>query len=493
MRSNPRSHPSPRARPVAEAPIGALLARVDELARRWAITLILERPLERIAELHLEMVAREAPALCAQMIRALESDSELEQLAGADAGDGRGQSAASCKLVVLAGAGEPGSAVEMVEAVEALRGVLWEALLDELRWPASDWSVARQVADLGDRLAYVCATVLAAAVAVTDAAVTEVAGEGVVKEPAATATTADSGGGVSHSHRSPVGPRGAILIDEREHAETAPARPRYSERRPPQVERRQPRPLPWDPPARRSDAVSDAPLDAPARLPDAPRPETIDAPHHGPIDAPGGPADARASRADSPTADTAPPADGGSRGTGAGARRDVGEGPEIEVRDERGEEGPAAWIGSIGRQLERFEQDGLPFAVLLVELGDEERLRRAALPGAMSSLTGRIERALTQELQRIGGHPAHRRGRPAGTLTCERPGRYWLLAPATDAIAARRLAQWVVQTIGPLAGRRWAPLDVMIGIAVCPDDGRDAAALAAHADLGLYAPRPAGR
>jgi hypothetical protein len=178
---------------------------------------------------------------------------------------------------------------------------------------------------------------------------------------------------------------------------------------------------------------------------------------------------------------------------GARARADVVEAPQIEVRDERREEGPAAWIGSISRQLERFEQDQLPFAVLLVELGDAERLRRAALPAAMSSLTGRIERTLAQELQRIGGHPAQRRGRPAGELTCERPGRYWLLAPETDASGAGRLAQWIVHTIGGLADRRWAPLEVVVGIAVCPDDGREAAALAAHADLALYAQRPAAR
>jgi len=130
--------------------------------------------------------------------------------------------------------------------------------------------------------------------------------------------------------------------------------------------------------------------------------------------------------------------------------------------------------------------------VLLVELSDSERLRRASLPGASSSLTSRIERALIQELKRIGGQPAQRRGWSDGALTCERPGRYWLLAPETDAVAARRLAEWVVHTIGPLAGPRWAPLEVMVGMAVCPDDGREAAELAAHADVGLYALRPAG-
>jgi hypothetical protein len=168
------------------------------------------------------------------------------------------------------------------------------------------------------------------------------------------------------------------------------------------------------------------------------------------------------------------------------------ESPKIEVRDERGEEGPAAWIRSIGRQLERFEQDRLPFAVLLIGLGEEERLRRAALPGGVSSLTSRVERVLAQELRRIGD-ASSTAGRPAGSLTCERPGRYWLVVPATDAFAARRLAEWLVRTIGPLASHRWAPLEVTVGTAVCPDDGRDAAALAAHADVGLYTARAAGR
>jgi hypothetical protein len=41
--------------------------------------------------------------------------------------------------------------------------VLWEALLDELRWPSPDATAARQVADLADRLAYVCSSALVAA------------------------------------------------------------------------------------------------------------------------------------------------------------------------------------------------------------------------------------------------------------------------------------------------------------------------------------------
>jgi hypothetical protein len=449
---------------VAEAPIGALLARVDELARRWAIALILERPLERMAEVRLEMVAHEAPALCAQIIRSLESDTELERLAGGDAGDGRGDPSPARRLVALAGTGEAPAAVEIVEAVELLRGVLWEALLEELRWPISDRSRARQAADLADRLASVCAAALAAAVAAAEG------GEEAVPPQSERTAHGQAGGAAGEPRRSPAAQRGAILIDEREQADTAPAGSGDTAPRSPAVEQGQVRPRPWDASARKAVTTTAAS----AALAPGTGAEVVDEPD-GPV---------------APDRPLAP--DGIVAPDGIEAPDGIVAPAGIEVRDERGEEGPAAWIGSIGRQLERFERDQLPFAVVLVELSDSERLRRTALPGAMSSLTSRIERALTEELQRIGGQRAQRRGWSDGALSCERPGRYWLLAPETDAVAARRLAEWVVHTIGPLAGPRWAPLEVLVGIAVCPDDGREAAELAAHADLGLYALRPAG-
>jgi hypothetical protein len=74
--------------------------------------------------------------------------------------------------------------------------------------------------------------------------------------------------------------------------------------------------------------------------------------------------------------------------------------PEIEIRDERGDRAAAAWIASIGRRLERYERDGVPFAVLLIELADVERLRHAELPGEVARLTGLVETALANELSR---------------------------------------------------------------------------------------------
>jgi GGDEF domain-containing protein len=155
--------------------------------------------------------------------------------------------------------------------------------------------------------------------------------------------------------------------------------------------------------------------------------------------------------------------------------------PRIEIRDERGEEGPAAWIGSIGRRLERHRQDGSPFAVLLVELVDIERLRHAEPPEEMARLTSQVEDMLARGL------------RPADSLTRERPGRYWLLAAQADRAGAQALTEWIARTMRSSASHRGRPLEVAVGVAVCPDDGRQASELAAHADVGLYAARAAGR
>jgi GGDEF domain-containing protein len=155
--------------------------------------------------------------------------------------------------------------------------------------------------------------------------------------------------------------------------------------------------------------------------------------------------------------------------------------PQIEIRDERSAEGPAAWIDSIGRRLERHEQDGSPFAVLLVELVDLERLRYAEPAEELSRLMSLLEDALAREL------------RPADSLTRERPGRYWLLAPQTDGPSAQALLERIARAVRSSVSHRGTPLEVAVGVAVCPEDGRRASELAAHADVGLYAARAAGR
>ncbi len=136
--------------------------------------------------------------------------------------------------------------------------------------------------------------------------------------------------------------------------------------------------------------------------------------------------------------------------------------PSIAARDAR--QGPAAWIRSIGGQLRAFEQDQRPFSVLLIEM-----LEPAAALDAEAAT-----RALQERLGQWRGL----------TLTREGPGRYWLLAPGADRAGAESLRDLVSSPRGEARGG-----PVAVGIALCPEDGRDAAGLAAHADLDLYASR----
>jgi GGDEF domain-containing protein len=399
-----RSHPLPRARPVADLPIEAVLAGAGELARRWAIALILDRPLESIGDVPLEQLAREAPGLCSQALRALQSDVELDRLTGGGAPDAREDLAPVRRLPAICGAGD---AAAVAQAAESLRGVLWEALLDQLELPS-----AHQIADASDRLAYVCAAALAAALSVGPERPPQGARD------TSTRASDDAGGlrGTSgHQPALPQAPAGQTFIVD-EGSGTVSAEGGVGGRAhaaPLAGERAAENPASWDPP-----------LPAP------------------------------------PAAHPAP----------------------IAIRDERGEQGPAAWIGSIGAQLERFAADGLPFAVLLVEILEIERLRREESADEVSRLAGHVEQAIVAEL----------RGR-SSALTRERPGRCWLLVPRTDGDGAAALAERLLRGVTYAVRHRGQPLAVAIGTAVCPDNGREAAALAAHADVGLYAARRAVR
>lgn len=153
----------------------------------------------------------------------------------------------------------------------------------------------------------------------------------------------------------------------------------------------------------------------------------------------------------------------------------------IEVRDVRHEEGPSAWVSSVGRLLERHAVDRLPFAVLLIEIVDVARLERSETPHGLHDIVRQIEAALGQGM------------RVTDELSRETLGRYWLAAPDTDTAGARVLAERLAQLVHNTTSHRGVPLEVAIGIAVCPYDGADAPALAARADLGVYSARATGR
>jgi diguanylate cyclase with GGDEF domain len=384
-----------RARPVAEEPLERLEERAEELARRWAAELVLARPLAALGRISLAELAREGPDLCRQVLRAVRSEAELERLLGNEAPE-RG-AAYPDRPAALSGEREPGAAAE---AVEVLRGVLWEGLLDELPGMRDERSRERLLAGASDRLAHVCAVLGAAA--------------------ADRARAARAARPASFPERPPASrsaPESRILIVDDRSAQAAAEPERAGAPAP--AAREHPQPSSWAP-ARSADE---------RRAPDAA---------------------ARPGLA-------APPASAFGRG-------------EIAIRDARHEHGPAAWIHSIGQQLERFERDGLPFAVVLLEVASVD---------PAGPVEAEIEAALDAELRAAGG----------GALMREREGRYWMLVPRAERIGADALAARLERAVAGAAARGGLAVSVASGTAVCPDDGAQAAALAAHADIGLYAAR----
>jgi GGDEF domain-containing protein len=437
MADDRRVNPPPRARAVLDPALESVLVRAEDLAKRWSIALIGARSLDAMASVPLEELAREGPSVCAQMLRALQSDVELERLTGSGAAGAREGSALAGRLAAMTGAGDGATAVE---AVEALRGVLWEALLGALVEPP-----ARLLADLSDRLAYVCACALAASIGATLTSATltsatplsDIATDGMSASAQAEREVPGRGATTKSDEGSPFA--GAVIVDEREDVRLARGHGSIGS------------------PIRSSSSAQQG------RASEAERPLSWD--ESPPIAPAGSPARARQ------LASEAAPATPGAAGE------------EIEIRDERGEEGPSAWIGSIGRQVTRFEHDRHPFAVLLVELLDIEQIGSRESVAELSRLSGQVQDVLAAELRTVH----------SGSLTRERPGRYWLLVPETDRGTAQRLLERLAGAVAASVSYRGAPLEVAIGSAFGPEDGLRAPALAAHADVGLYAARSSFR
>ena len=152
-------------------PIAQLAQRGDVLAKRWAIALIVERPAQLIGDVALEEIARHGPELCGDVLQALGSDEALRQLLAAEASGPSRSGDLVVRLHSMAGARD---AADAVVAVEALRGVLSQALAAELRASSARVAldpgrrmhdVGERLALAGERLAHVCALLAARAVA----------------------------------------------------------------------------------------------------------------------------------------------------------------------------------------------------------------------------------------------------------------------------------------------------------------------------------------
>jgi GGDEF domain-containing protein len=131
-----------RARPVSDAPVDALLARTEDLAKGWLLALLEEAPLEASPAILAADLARDGPRVCDAVVRAIADDTDLARLKPGGALE---------RLVggvgAMSGATGPDAASR---AVDALHAVVWSAVRAELRSPEPD-----QVSELAERLSLV--------------------------------------------------------------------------------------------------------------------------------------------------------------------------------------------------------------------------------------------------------------------------------------------------------------------------------------------------
>ena len=166
----------------------------------------------------------------------------------------------------------------------------------------------------------------------------------------------------------------------------------------------------------------------------------------------------------------------------------TGEGlAEIEIRDQRVRPGPSAWIETIGHRLDAFGRDGRPFSVLLIEPVLPAKAGEHGDAAAIAAVAERIERALAAELNAQGS------GQASEVLTREAPGRWWVLSGESERAGADALAARLARAAEAITDEHGEPVQLLVGTAVCPADGREPATLAAHADVGLFAARAASR
>ncbi len=139
-----------RARPVADAPIEALLGRTEDLTKGWLLALLERAPLDDAPRILAADLTRQGPRVCAAILRAIADETDHRRLE-----PGGALEPLAARVGELAGAA--GAAATSL-AVDALQSVIWSALCSELRDPDPDL-----VTELAERLSQVTGLMRAAA------------------------------------------------------------------------------------------------------------------------------------------------------------------------------------------------------------------------------------------------------------------------------------------------------------------------------------------
>ena len=106
-----------RARPVADAPIDALLPRSEDLAKGWLLALLEQAPLDAAPAILAAELTRDGPRLCDAVLRAIADDADLRRLE-----PGGVLTPLAARVGELAGAAAPAAVSRAVDALSASSG-----------------------------------------------------------------------------------------------------------------------------------------------------------------------------------------------------------------------------------------------------------------------------------------------------------------------------------------------------------------------------------
>jgi GGDEF domain-containing protein len=128
----------------------ALLSRSEDLAKGWLLALLEQAPLDDAPAILATDLTRDGPRVCDAVLRAIADDADLGRLE-----PGGVLTPLAARVGALAGAAAPAA---VSRAVDALVGIIWTAVRDELRGADADL-----VAALTERLALIGELVRSAA------------------------------------------------------------------------------------------------------------------------------------------------------------------------------------------------------------------------------------------------------------------------------------------------------------------------------------------
>jgi hypothetical protein len=146
----------------------------------------------------------------------------------------------------------------------------------------------------------------------------------------------------------------------------------------------------------------------------------------------------------------------------------------------RDEDRDALWVGALRDEIVRAGRASVPLSLLLVELGEAERLAAVEPQNEASATFGRFAQAVRTTVRR------------RDVLACETDSRAWIIARDTGRAGAQALGSRIATSVPSEGSWRGAPLIVSVGLAVLGEDGYNAATLIDAAEQMRFAAEASG-